>query len=96
MEINSVVYFDMCVVLIECSKSCELLICVIYLVQVWEKLGLHMDEGSGADGVHVKIHDSQINHEINTPWNIWKETLKEAVAKIFQRILFGRCHSYFK
>lgn len=61
MKINSVVCFDSYIVLTECSKSWELSICVISLLQVWGKGNTHR---RGTDGVQVKIHESQIDHEI--------------------------------
>jgi hypothetical protein len=35
LEINRVVYFDISVFLIECSKSCELPISLLSLAQLW-------------------------------------------------------------
>lgn len=64
MKINNVVCFDSYIVLTECSKSWELSICAISLLQVWGKGDTHMNEGRGTDGVQVKIHESQIDHEI--------------------------------
>lgn len=61
MKINSVVCFDSYIVLTECSKSWELSICAISLLQVWGKGNTHR---RGTDGVQVKIHESQIDHEI--------------------------------
>lgn len=57
MKINSVVYFDRYIVLTVCSKSCGLSICAISLVQIWRQLDMYMNEGRGAGGVHVKIHE---------------------------------------
>lgn len=64
MKINSVVCFDRYRVLTECSKSWELSICAISLLQVWGQGDMHMNEEGGVDGVQVKIHESQIDHEI--------------------------------
>lgn len=60
MKINSAVYFNRYIVLIECAKSCELSICVVSLVQVWGQLDMQMNERRGGDGIHVKINESQL------------------------------------
>lgn len=92
MKINSVVYFDRYIVLTECSKSCELSICVISLVQVWGQLDMHMNERRGTDGVYVKINESQLTMKY-TLKHMEKDIKRGSVQSIL-KILFGIFYLY--
>lgn len=86
MEINSLVYFVRCTVLIECSRSYELPIWLISFIQVWGKLNMHqmyMDEVTMLIIKHVKILKSWL-----FPWKCTSKHMEKPLENRSQYLKY--------